>query len=150
MLLPDCAATEALGRALAAELLPDEVVCLDGELGAGKTTLVRAVVAALGGDPAQVASPTYTLMHVYTARWPVVHVDAYRLRDWQALEGLGFSEACAGGVALVEWAARIADGLGSAGVWRIRLQHEEGGGRSAEVLAPTGRKGWGLSPTRSA
>jgi tRNA threonylcarbamoyladenosine biosynthesis protein TsaE len=72
--------TEALGSELAAHLSPGEVVLIEGDLGAGKTTFVRGACRALGVDRA-VRSPTFTIGHRYPARIPVAHVDLFRVRD---------------------------------------------------------------------
>lgn len=155
--LPDLAATAALARALAAELAPGSVVALDGELGAGKTTFTRALVAALGGDPAAVQSPTYTLLHRYPATPPVVHIDAYRLRSAADLAGLGFEEQAEDAVAVIEWADRVIDALPADRLWRVRLSHpaaaldaekpagsvasdDEGGPRLARLTGPGGKR----------
>jgi tRNA threonylcarbamoyl adenosine modification protein YjeE len=139
--LPDERATGQLAMRLAAALAADAVVALDGPLGAGKTTLVRYLVAALGGDPAQVSSPTFTLMHQYRARLPIVHIDAYRLSAPGDLIALGFDELREGGIAVVEWAQRVDAALSGCELWRIRLDHRLAGGRQATVTTPPGLEG---------
>lgn len=133
--LPDEAATAALARRLAAQLAPGDRLALDGPMGAGKTTLVRHLVAALGGDPTCVASPTYTLLHRYEASPPVIHVDACRLDGPGQLAALGFDELCEGAVAAVEWAERVAAAVQP--TWRIVLAHGAAG-RSADIAGPQG------------
>jgi tRNA threonylcarbamoyladenosine biosynthesis protein TsaE len=105
--------TEALGAALAGELAPDGVLLLSGDLGTGKTVLTRGIAAALGIDPREVQSPTYTLIREHhsagaaggTGR--LIHVDLYRLSPEEAAE-LGLEELLAGpGVKVVEWAERL-------------------------------------------
>ena len=109
--LPDLAATARLGRQLAAairELEPAQLVCyLRGELGAGKTTLVRALLAELG-HRGRVPSPTYTLLEPYElAGFRVLHMDLYRLRDPGEFDDLGVEdELGAGSLVLVEWPDR--------------------------------------------
>jgi tRNA threonylcarbamoyl adenosine modification protein YjeE len=136
--LVDEVATQRLGRLLAGSVLAGDVIALDGPLGAGKTTLVRALVAELGGDPAEVASPTFTLLNRYDARLPVVHVDAYRLQGAAALAGLGFDELAEEGIGIVEWAQRVVDALPVAHTWRVALGHRTDG-REAHVAPPSGR-----------
>jgi tRNA threonylcarbamoyladenosine biosynthesis protein TsaE len=105
------AATAALGAAIGERLEAGAVVAIDGELGAGKTTLVHGLARGLGVD-AGVASPSYTLMHTYTGRVPVYHYDAWMQgRERAFLEGGGAEWLEGGGVALVEWAERVADWL---------------------------------------
>lgn len=107
--LPDEAATERLGAALAARLRPRDVVALVGGLGAGKTTLARAVLRAASGQPALVVpSPTFTLVEVYdTPRGAFWHFDLYRLEQPEQVFELGWEEARTDGIALVEWAERL-------------------------------------------
>ena len=139
LLLPDPAATARLATALAAQLQLGDVIALDGPLGAGKTTFVRALVAALDGDPDKVASPTFTLLHCYDARLDVVHVDAYRLEGPGGLLGLGFDELAADGVGVIEWADRVADALPPARTWALRFAHAGGDSRRVLLTAPPGR-----------
>jgi tRNA threonylcarbamoyladenosine biosynthesis protein TsaE len=104
------AETDDLGRRIAAAVEPGLVVALVGELGAGKTRLVRAVATALGADPDHVNSPTFVLIQRYDARIPVFHFDTYRLRDADEFADLGPEEFfTAGGVCFVEWADRVAE-----------------------------------------
>jgi tRNA threonylcarbamoyladenosine biosynthesis protein TsaE len=106
ILLPDAAATEALGRMLAGRLRPGDVVALFGTLGAGKTTLARGVLRGLGfaGD---VASPTFPIVQVYDTVPPLWHVDLYRIERADELEELGLDEARAEAVLLIEWPERL-------------------------------------------
>src|SRR5262245_24412647 len=104
----DVAATAAFGRRLAELLFPGAVVGLIGPLGAGKTFLVRAIAEGLGCDGRRVSSPTFSLVHEYSARSPVYHFDTYRLPDEAAFVDLGVDEYFAGdGVCLIEWADRV-------------------------------------------
>ncbi len=109
LFLPDEAATDRLGAALAAQLRPGDVVALEGGLGAGKTTLARAILRAASGAPALIVpSPTFTLVEVYdTPRGIFWHFDLYRLETPEQVFELGWEEARAGGIALVEWADRL-------------------------------------------
>jgi tRNA threonylcarbamoyladenosine biosynthesis protein TsaE len=107
--LPDEAATERLGAALAGRLRPRDVVALQGGLGVGKTTLARAILRAASGDPGLIVpSPTFTLVEIYDTPMGVFwHFDLYRLEEPEQVFELGWEEARADGVALVEWAERL-------------------------------------------
>jgi len=109
---PDESATERFGQALAAALAPGTVIALVGTLGAGKTRLVQAVAAALGAPRQAVVSPTFVLCQEYPLAGlipAIYHLDAYRLRDEDALRELGIEELLAGsGVTILEWADRVA------------------------------------------
>lgn len=105
--LPDEAATQALGRTLAASLRAGDAVCLTGPLGAGKSTLARALIRALTTPDEEVPSPTFTLVQFYETEPPIAHFDLYRLEgEGEALE-IGLEEALDQGAALVEWPSRI-------------------------------------------
>lgn len=102
------AGTAKLGRALARRLGVGDCVALTGDLGAGKTALVRGIAAGLGlADERMVSSPTYVLVQEYPASVPVYHLDLYRMTSPEAELGeLGVEEMLADGVMLVEWADR--------------------------------------------
>jgi tRNA threonylcarbamoyladenosine biosynthesis protein TsaE len=131
--LPDEAATERLGAALAERLGPRDVVALEGGLGAGKTTLARAILRAAAGDPALVVpSPTFTLVEVYdTPRGAFWHFDLYRLEEPDQVFELGWEEARADGIALIEWPERLAALLPSRRLTVTLVV--EGDGRRAEL-----------------
>jgi len=103
--------TLALGEMLT-ELLPaPKLVVLRGDLGMGKTTLVRGMAAALGADSQQVTSPTFTLVHEYKGRKTrLIHLDLYRLEEEREIDGIGLWEMAEGADALVlvEWGDRFA------------------------------------------
>lgn len=101
--------TDRLGQAVAGILRAGDVVTLNGELGAGKTRLVRAIVTSLTGENQLVNSPTFVLIQQYPAAIPIYHMDAYRLSNEDEFLALGAEEILEGdGVCLVEWAERIA------------------------------------------
>lgn len=137
VMLPDPAATEALGAALWHNWSGDQcVVLLDGDLGAGKTTLVRGLLRAAGYAGA-VRSPTYTLMEPYEVTMGrVVHLDLYRLADADELELLGLrDELGPGALVLVEWPERGRGAL-PAGDLHIALADRDSG-REATLTALT-------------
>ena len=114
-------ATEAFGRALAHLLRPGDVLALRGELGAGKTALVRGIAAGLGVPPGAVSSPTFVVVNQYAAPGPIsslTHVDAYRVHSIEELENLGWDRlfdaagrALGNTVAVIEWPERLAGAL---------------------------------------
>jgi len=108
VVLPDEAATQVLGRKLASVLRPGEAICLSGPLGAGKSTLARALIRALTSPIEDVPSPTFTLVQFYDGRdFPVAHFDLYRLNNPDEAYEIGLDEALDGGAALVEWPQRL-------------------------------------------
>lgn len=101
-----------IGSLLGGLLRPGDVVALNGELGAGKTQLTRAIVHALDGEDAAVNSPTFVIVQRYDVGLPVYHIDAYRLTDAEEFLALGGDEILGGeGVCLIEWASRIEEVL---------------------------------------
>jgi tRNA threonylcarbamoyladenosine biosynthesis protein TsaE len=106
--LPDADATNRLGQVLAGLLKAGDVVLLTGDLGAGKTALARAMIQALCGYAVDVPSPTFTLVQTYEADGgPVWHFDLYRLNGSNDVEELGWDDARADGIVLVEWPDRL-------------------------------------------
>ena len=98
--------TAAAGARLAALVNPGDVVLLYGDLGAGKTAFVRGLAKGLGADPADVSSPTFTLVQEYRGRVTLYHVDLYRLEE-REVDDLGLEELVLGdGVVAIEWAER--------------------------------------------
>lgn len=99
--------TRIVGAALAPLLLPGDVISLSGDLGAGKTVFVQGLVTALGAGE-RVTSPTFTLVQEYDARYPVVHLDVYRLESFQEVIDLGFEELLdPGAILIVEWGEAV-------------------------------------------
>ncbi|WP_338721885.1 tRNA (adenosine(37)-N6)-threonylcarbamoyltransferase complex ATPase subunit type 1 TsaE [Devosia sp. XK-2] len=133
--LPDDDATARFGAELAATLKPGDIVSLEGDLGAGKTAMARAIIRALAGDPAlDVPSPTFALLQPYdTPLAPVLHADLYRLADATEMDELGLLDDPAA-IVLVEWAER-APQLVAAATVTVRLAIPPGGiGRQVSVL----------------
>lgn len=137
--LPDASATEALGAALASSLPPGPVLLtLAGELGAGKTTLARGLLRALGVT-GPIRSPTYTLVEPYsTPAGEVLHLDLYRLSGPDELGELGYRDlAASAALVIVEWPERAAGAIGVADL-ELRLGLH-GGGRRAALAAGSAR-----------
>ena len=133
--LADDRATVLLGQDIGAALRPGDVLALEGDLGAGKTTLARGLIRALAADAAlDVPSPTFTLVQSYEGRIPVQHFDLYRLSSAEELHELGFDEAARHGIAIVEWPEKAA-GLLPDGAIVVELSHE-GEGRYARIAGP--------------
>ncbi len=107
--------TMSLAAAFAALCRPNDVLALQGTLGAGKTCFVKGLARGLGvEDERDVISPTFVLMRRHEGRLALHHFDAYRLRDADEMEAIGSGEAFeAGGVSVVEWADHVADCLPS-------------------------------------
>jgi tRNA threonylcarbamoyladenosine biosynthesis protein TsaE len=106
--------THALGRRMAGELRRGDCLALVGNLGAGKTALVRGLAEGLGCDAGLVSSPTYVLVQEYPARdgLGLFHIDLYRMSEPEAeLADLGLEEMLENGVVVIEWADRVAAAL---------------------------------------
>ena len=112
VILSDLEKTEDFGRVFAESLMPGNVVALIGPLGAGKTTLAKAIAKGLGVTET-LTSPTFTIVQEYeSGRLPLYHFDVYRVSDEEELFEMGFEEYLhKGGVCLIEWADLIEDML---------------------------------------
>jgi tRNA threonylcarbamoyladenosine biosynthesis protein TsaE len=133
--LPTRRSTQRLGAAIATAVVAGDLIVLEGDLGAGKTFLVRAVARGLG-VPARipVTSPTFTLVNEYDTRLPLLHADLYRLGDADELSELGLVERIGRDALVVaEWGDRFAEALGNQGLW-VWLAYAEHG-RSARLEA---------------
>ena len=133
--LADSSATEGLGLLLGRHLKDGDVLCLSGDLGAGKTLLSRGIATSLGVEPEAVTSPTFAIMNVYEGRvLEVRHFDLYRLNRPEELEDIGFAEYAGGeGVTLIEWAELFSEQLPEEYL-QVVLRHE-GAGRRAVLEA---------------
>lgn len=103
------AATTSFGEKFSKLLGPGDFICLDGDLGAGKTFLSKAVIKALGVDE-YVTSPSYTIVNEYEGRYPIYHFDVYRIDDIDEMYEIGYEEYFySEGICLVEWASMITE-----------------------------------------
>lgn len=98
-----------LGRNMAQSLRGGELLILEGDLGMGKTVFARGIAAGLGIPQDEVRSPSFTLVHEYEeGKFPLFHVDLYRLESVEEMEGLGLEELTeAGGVVMIEWGEKL-------------------------------------------
>ncbi|MTI53457.1 tRNA (adenosine(37)-N6)-threonylcarbamoyltransferase complex ATPase subunit type 1 TsaE [Geosporobacter ferrireducens] len=113
--------TDQIGYKLGTLLQKGDVVCLTGDLGAGKTTMTQAIARGLGVKE-DVTSPTFALIHEYNGRMPVYHFDVYRIRNIEELEDLGYEEYFYGqGVCIIEWASQIREVIPKEHLW-IHIQ----------------------------
>ncbi len=94
--------TEEIAAEIAKTVTPPRVICLKGDLGAGKTAFARGFAKAFGIERG-VCSPTFTLMHRYDGRETINHYDLYRLTDFEELLDIGFEETVESGISLIEW-----------------------------------------------
>ena len=135
--LADAAQTEKLGATLADLLRPGDVVALSGPLGAGKTTLARGALAALGLSD-EAPSPSFSLVIAYDppdVRLPLWHVDLYRIEDPGEIEELGLDDARTDTALLIEWPERMGTLLWDDAL-RLALEPEPAGGRRLTWAAP--------------
>jgi tRNA threonylcarbamoyladenosine biosynthesis protein TsaE len=135
MILATAECTESLGRALAAELRPGDVVALFGNLGAGKTTLTRGLLQGLGFD-GDVGSPTFPLVQTYEdLQPPLWHVDLYRIEDPEEVIELGLDEARTDAALVIEWPERLGRFLWQDAL-QLHLAVAPGGERSLTARVP--------------
>jgi tRNA threonylcarbamoyladenosine biosynthesis protein TsaE len=116
--------TVKFAKRFAVDLEPGSVLCLEGQLGSGKTTFIKGLAEGLGlRHPEQVKSPTFVLMHVYKAKTPLYHFDCYRLNSLEELENIGFQDFISDSHAIscVEWAEK-AKGILPATARHIRFE----------------------------
>jgi len=146
MLLVDAAASEQLGVGLAGVVQAGDVITLSGPLGAGKTSIARGLLAALGLED-EAPSPTFAIVQPYAppeTRLPVMHVDLYRIERIDELDELGLDEARGDSVLLIEWPER------APGRWSdalaLTLDFAPDGGRRLTATVPTAWEGrWPLT-----
>jgi tRNA threonylcarbamoyladenosine biosynthesis protein TsaE len=136
MRLADLDATLALGARLAVVARPGDVIALSGELGAGKTSIARGLLAALGLDE-EAPSPSFAIVQPYEppeVRFPVLHVDLYRIENPDEAEELGLDDARAESLLIVEWPERL-PGAWVDALW-LSLEVLNDGGRALTARVP--------------
>lgn len=117
--------TKAFGKHLAKCLKSGDIVCLFGDLGSGKTTLIKGIAAGLNISPTKVNSPTFVLMNIYEGRLPLFHFDLYRLENIQGINSIGYDEFLyGGGVSVIEWADRLGEFLPEEYL-KIEMEHKK-------------------------
>ncbi|MGQ0667405.1 MAG: tRNA (adenosine(37)-N6)-threonylcarbamoyltransferase complex ATPase subunit type 1 TsaE [Nitrospiraceae bacterium] len=127
--------TEALGKTIGDALAGGEILALIGDLGVGKTTLIRGIAAGLGVPPDAVSSPTFVLIHEYSGRLPLIHVDLYRLRTGAETQSIGLEDYLTGRtITAVEWADRFPALLPEDRL-EVRLSHRSLTTRRARLVA---------------
>lgn len=142
--LTDLAAMAAYGAAIAARLRAGDVVSLTGGLGAGKTTLARAILAALG-HTGEVPSPTFTIIETYDSpplRLAVVHADFYRLDDPSELVEIGLDDYREGGVLIAEWPDHAGGFAHEPGCLDITLEALGESGEGGRIAIARGGADW--------
>jgi len=142
--LPDLAATAAYGARLSERLRAGDVVALSGGLGAGKTTLARAILASLG-HAGEVPSPTFTIIETYAApplRLPVVHADFYRLEHPRELAEIGLDDYREGAVLLAEWPDHAGGFAHEPGCLAITLELVGECGEGGRIAIARGGEDW--------
>lgn len=136
--LPDLAASEALAQRIATELKIGDVVALSGGLGAGKTTLARGIIAALGHE-GEVPSPSFAIIELYdpsAVRLPLVHADFYRLKDPAEAEEIGLDDYRQGAAMLAEWPEHAGGFSHEPACLSILLESTENGRRAIVTAGP--------------
>jgi tRNA threonylcarbamoyladenosine biosynthesis protein TsaE len=142
--LPDLPAMADFGARIAARLRAGDVVALTGGLGAGKTTLARAILAALG-HAGEVPSPTFTIIETYDApplRLPAVHADFYRLEHPDELMEIGLDDYREGAVLLAEWPDHAGGFAHEAGCLEILLEPAGESGEGGRIAIARGAADW--------
>ncbi len=127
--------TRAFGKHLAKALKKGDIICLFGDLGSGKTTLIKGIAEGLNIDPKKVNSPTFVLMNIYQGRLPLFHFDLYRLEDLHGISSIGYDEFLYGdGISVIEWADRLGEFLPEEYL-KIEMKHKKLDERVIRLLA---------------
>jgi len=126
--------TIAHGKEFAKSLKPGDVVCLEGDLGAGKTHFVKGVASQFGIEKDKVSSPTFTLINEYEAEVPIFHFDCYRIKNEEEALEIGIEEYLYNdGVCIIEWPSKIKNLIPKDSI-RIEIKHIGKSKRSIFIL----------------
>ena len=148
MILPSVESSESFGRALASLARPGDVIALSGPLGAGKTSIARGLLAALGLE-GEAPSPSFAIVQPYDppeVAFPVLHVDLYRIEEPDEAEELGLDDARTDSLLIVEWPERLDAGAWSDALW-LTLSVAADGTRVLTAEVPAAWKGRWPPPT---
>lgn len=131
--------TFEVGKKIGALLEPAKVVCLTGQLGSGKTTLIKGIAAGAGAaNPQHVNSPTFVIVNEYAGRFNIFHIDAYRINSIEEFNSLGFEDFIGpDSVVLVEWADKVEKALEGFERIFIEMRHN---GPNSRIIRITGLK----------
>ncbi|VAX35609.1 tRNA threonylcarbamoyladenosine biosynthesis protein TsaE [hydrothermal vent metagenome] len=125
--------TIAFGKKLAKNLSSGNIICLIGDLGAGKTTFVKGLAQGLKVNPNKVSSPTFVVMNIYEGKLPIYHFDLYRMEGNEDMAMIGYEEFLYGdGIAVIEWAEHLGN-LMPKDYIRIELTHHKPQGRKIKL-----------------
>lgn len=139
--LPDSAVTDQIGAALGVAVRAGDVVCLSGDLGAGKTALARAAISArlaTCGLAEDIPSPTFTLVQTYHADIPIWHADLYRLSDEEEVWELGLADAFHDAACFIEWPDRLGSQMPARRLEIALTMHGDG----RQMVATAHGNGW--------
>ena len=129
--------TSKIGEQLGMLLNKGNIVCLSGDLGAGKTAFTKGIAKGMGVED-YVTSPTYTIINEYEGRLPLFHFDVYRLNDVEEMYELGYEEYFFGdGVVVLEWADIVRDIIPGERLW-ITILNTKGDNSREIIIEPTG------------
>lgn len=111
--------TYNIGLSIGKQLSPGSILCIEGEMGAGKTALSQGIIRGLGVEEKYITSPTYTLVNEYNVgKLPIYHFDIYRVGDYDELLAIGFDEYLSeDSIAIIEWADMIKEDLPANKIW---------------------------------
>ncbi|MHC4264438.1 MAG: tRNA (adenosine(37)-N6)-threonylcarbamoyltransferase complex ATPase subunit type 1 TsaE [Planctomycetota bacterium] len=124
------------GRRVGSQLKGGEVISLVGQLGSGKTHLIKGIAAGAGAEDTgkSVNSPTFVIINEYKGKYDIYHIDCYRLESVAEFEMLGFDDYCyPDSVVLIEWADKVESALAGVAAIRIKLSHKGQNSRGIEI-----------------